>query len=54
MRDPSQLECFEGYDFILLNLPEQWRGSGSGRLGIYVFTEYMFLFVAFSHEYSSF
>lgn len=41
MRGPSKLESFDGYDFILLNLPEQWRDGGSGRLGIYIFTEYM-------------
>lgn len=41
MRGPAKLESFEGYDFILLNLPESWRGGGSGRLGIYIFTGYM-------------
>lgn len=25
----------------MLNLPEKWRGGGSGRLGIAAFTEYM-------------
>lgn len=41
MRGPSKLESFEEYDFILLNLPEKWRGGGSGRLGIAAFTKYM-------------